>query len=67
MNFYEALRFCFEESLPIKRKDNNLIYGFFEERPGIVVFVDEWRNTPNFADGLLEAEWEEADVREKVY
>jgi len=64
MNFYEALRFCFEEDLPIKRVGKETIYGFVTDYQRLYKFVDELGNIPEITSDMLKAEWEEADVRE---
>lgn len=58
MNFYEALRFCYEEGPPIKRKDNGTVYGFVQKSDGRQVFVDEWTSPPIITSDMIDAEWE---------
>ena len=66
MNFYEALRFCYEEDLPIKQKDGERMCRFVGREDGVSVLVNENRKPPLITSRMLKAEWEEADVREKV-
>lgn len=66
MDFFAALRLCWKEGLPIKRKDKETIYGFVQRSDRRQVFVDEWTSPPEITSDMLGAEWEEADVREKV-
>jgi hypothetical protein len=60
MDFFEALRFCWQEDLPIKRINHDEVYEF-AERAGRIVFVDQNLDVPPITADMVVDIWEMAE------